>query len=187
MTISANRFLSLEEMTINAQYLMDAFLNRGWTKNAICGMLGNMQTESTINPGIWQGLHEGNLEGGYGLVQWTPATKYINWAELSGYQKDDINAQIERIQYEVDAKIQWYSTSDYPLTFQEFTQSTQTPYYLGMAFLRNYERPANPDQPKRGQQAEYWFNNLEGGGGVITEKKRSMPIWYYGRLFKRRL
>lgn len=47
-------------------------------------MLGNMETESTINPGIWQSLNSGNASGGFGLTQWTPATKYINWANNNG-------------------------------------------------------------------------------------------------------
>ena len=77
---STNAYLSLSQMRGNAQYVMDLFQARGWSKNAIAAMLGNMQVESTINPGLWQGFDEFDYDGGYGLVQWTPASKYIDWA-----------------------------------------------------------------------------------------------------------
>lgn len=163
MTISANRFLTLAEMKVNAQYIMNYLLPLGWTKNAISGMLGNMQTESTINPGIWESLDEGNMSRGFGLVQWTPASKYTNWADLNGLAWGDMDSNLLRILYEVEENIQWIHPS---MTFYQFTQSTDTPYNLGLMFLQYYERPADPDQPNRGTQAEYWFNTLDGGGVV---------------------
>ena len=81
---SENRYLTLTEMRGNAQFIMSFFHDAGWTKNAIAAMLGNMQVESTINPGIWQGMDEFDYDGGFGLVQWTPASKYIDWAATIG-------------------------------------------------------------------------------------------------------
>ena len=86
MTYSGNRYLSLEEMTVNANYIYSYFSSRGWTKESISAMLGNMQRESTINPGIWQNLDEGNTSLGFGLVQWTPATNYFDWCDSMGYE-----------------------------------------------------------------------------------------------------
>jgi hypothetical protein len=44
------------------------------------------------------------------LVQWTPMTKYIDWANANGltvgYKR---NSQLARIDYEVDNNIQWNS------------------------------------------------------------------------------
>ena len=153
-------------MTVNAQYLMNAFTSRGWTKNAVAGMLGNMETESTINPGIWQNLSEGNMSLGYGLVQWTPASKYIDWANGRGFDRKNIDGQVARIEFEVESNIQWISTSAYPLSFRQFKTSTESPEYLAQAFLRNYERPANQNQPLRSVQARYWFDNIDGEGGM---------------------
>jgi hypothetical protein len=165
-----NEFLADKgpEMTANAQYILDYLLGKGWTKNAICGMLGNMETESTINPGIWQNLDSGNTSGGFGLVQWTPASKYIDWAENNGYPNHTwyaMDPELGRILYEVDQGIQWYATSEYNFSFLEFTQSTESPEYLADAFITNYERPADPDQPARGTQARYWYDHLTGGSG----------------------
>lgn len=162
---SKNKFLTLPEMTDNAQYIMDYLITKGWTKESICGMLGNMQTESTINPGIWQSLDEGNPRLGFGLVQWTPSTKYTDWCKANGLVYNEMDSNLKRIIYEVEQNIQWISSE---MSFKEFTQSKQKPYDLGMLFLKAYERPANPVQPERGTQAEYWFTKLtgEGGGGT---------------------
>ena len=157
----SNSYLTLSQMTVNAQYILNYLRGKGWTKNAVCGMLGNMQTESTINPGIWQGLNANNTSGGFGLVQWTPATKYISWAQSNNYTVADMDSQLLRILYEVSAGIQYYPTSAYNLTFTQFTKSTESAYYLAGAFLHNYERPANSSQDQvRGNQGTYWFNTL---------------------------
>jgi hypothetical protein len=76
-----------------------------------------------------------------------------------------MDSNLKRILYEVDNNIQWINSN---MTFEEFTHSTDTPYNLAMLFLSSYERPAEPNQPNRGTQAEYWYTNL-GGGGIIID------------------
>lgn len=49
-TYDSSNPLNMEQMKLNATYIANALRQRGWTLNAICGMLGNMQSESTINP-----------------------------------------------------------------------------------------------------------------------------------------
>lgn len=166
MVYSANRFLSSKEQAVNAQYIMNYLLAKGWTKNAVAGMLGNMQTESTINPGIWQNLSSGNMRLGFGLVQWTPASKYIDWANNRKLDYKTMDANLQRILYEVEHNIQWIKSG---MTFKQFTQSTLSPYDLGLMFLSAYERPANPNQPIRGTQAEKWFNTLDGDGDFVPD------------------
>lgn len=161
--ITGNRYLSIDEMTVNAQEIMNQLTSRGWTKNAVAGMLGNMQTESNINPGVWENLSP-NVNNGYGLVQWTPATKLISWAESEGLDYTSGDAQLQRIDWEVANNQQWIATSQYPMSFQEFKVSTLTPEYLAQVFIRNYERPRYPNQPIRSTQARYWYDNLEGSG-----------------------
>lgn len=156
-----NNYLSMEQMTANAQYILDYLTAAGWTKNAICGVLGNLETESTVNPQLWQSLDYGNTSLGYGLVQWTPATNLINWCVANTLDYTLMDSQLQRILYEVEHNEQWIYSA---MTFQEFTQSTDTPYNLAMLFLSKYERPANPNQPIRGTQAEAWYTTLTGGG-----------------------
>lgn len=74
----SNMYLERGQMTDNAQYIADYLTGNGWTQNAVAGILGNMEQESTMNPGLWQDLKYENMSGGYGLVQWTPATEYTS-------------------------------------------------------------------------------------------------------------
>lgn len=162
MVLCKNNFLNLAEMTENAQIIMNTLLSSGWSKNAIAGMLGNMQTESTINPCIWQNLDANNMSLGFGLVQWTPATKYTDWADVNGYTWTDMGGQLARLDYEIQNNLQWIATNEYPISFAQFKVSTQTPEYLAQAFLKCYERPANQNQPNRSTQARYWYDTLSG-------------------------
>jgi len=184
--IVSNSALTLEQMKGNAQYILDKLLAQGWTKNAICAMLGNMQSESTINSGRWEGGDSNNMSVGFGLVQWTPASKVTNWLDNNGFlnQWTSIEGQVDRIIYEVANGVQWITKPSYPISFVEFTTSNATPTYLAGAFITNYERPFDNTQPIRGTQAEYWFSTLTGGGGTTptTKKKKSMPLYMY-RLF----
>lgn len=177
--ISKNAYLTESEMQVNAKIIYSYLSGKGWTLNAIAGMLGNMQTESTINPGIWQDLNEGNLSLGYGLVQWTPATNFLSWADENGRDAGDIIAQLDRILYELSTGTQYFPTASYPETFAEFSVSDKTPEYLAQAFLLNYERPADQNQPNRSTQARYWYDYLSAfDPGVIipTKKKKGMDL-----------
>lgn len=160
---SSNKYLSLSQMKDNAQYILDYLISKGWSKNAICGMLGNMQRESTINPGIWQNLDEGNTSLGVSLVQWTPATKYINWCESNGLVWSEMDSALKRILWELENGEQYYATTSYPESFSEFTKSTKDVTYLASVFLHNYERAGVSAESERQQNAEYWYNNLNGG------------------------
>ena len=51
---SVNTQTPTAEQQNNANIVRSFFLNEGWTINAICGMLGCMQGESTINPAFIQ-------------------------------------------------------------------------------------------------------------------------------------
>ena len=183
---SANRYLTRSEMEGNARFISDVFLANGWTMNAVAAMLGNMESESTINPGIYEGLDASSSSNGFGLVQWTPNTKYKTWADANGYGGDygDIVGQVARILYELREGLQWIPTSEYPLSFVEFTRSTESASYLAQAFLYNYERPASLDQPHRSTQAEEWLTFLGSGGGSVTPtpstpKRMSKILMYY--------
>lgn len=164
--------LSKEQQEVNATYIYTYFKNKGWTTNAIAGMLGNMQAESSLNPGRWQSEDVGNLDGGYGLVQHTPASKYIDWCGDEDASEMDNN--LDRIIYELNHGIQYYPTDNYPETFSEFTTSTKSPSYLAMAFLKNYERAGVEVASTRQQFANNWYTFLNGKpfvGGTRKKKK----------------
>lgn len=102
-----------------------------------------------------------------------------------------MDANIFRILYEVENNIQWIATSTYNYSFKEFTQSTDTPYNLALAFLANYERPAEPNQPARGTQAEYWYEFLGGLPPVppvptVTRKHKKFPWAVFTKTIRNR-
>lgn len=140
--ISATTALSQNNMLTNARYIYNYLIGKQWSTTAICGMLGNMEMESTINPGRWQNGTV-NTANGYGLTQWTPSTKYTSWL-ASGAVKDDIDNQLSRILYEVSNGLQWVSSKYSPsMTFAQFTKSTSSTTALAECFLKCYEQPAD--------------------------------------------
>ena len=153
---SGNFYLTQSQMESNAAYIWYRLKPLGWTMNAVAGMLGNMEKESTINPGLWQSF---NVGGGpaFGLVQWDPFTKYTNWCANNGLDPADMDSALMRIEYEIERGLQWIKTGAYPETFAQFKSSTKNVTYLANAFLRNYERPANQNQPDRAEKANKWY------------------------------
>lgn len=178
--------LNAAQMAINAEYIYSYLSDCGWTAEAVAGLLGNMQHESSINPGRWQSDNVGNMSGGYSLVQWTPASNYISWCE--GQANSDPSAMdtaLSRIIYELEHGLQYYATPAYDISFRAFTQSTDSPYTLACAFAWNYERSytvlygteAEKEalRQKRGGAANVWYEYLTGvtpDDPVTPEKKK---------------
>ncbi len=164
-----------EDMNSNAKYIYNYFRARGWTAQAICGMLGNMQGES----GIIADIDERGGGGGYGLVQWTPKSKLVNWANARGLNYRSVDTQCQRIQWELENGEQFYRTNAYPLTFRQYVASTQSASYLAQVFINNYERPANPNQPNRWAWATNWYNILAGGQPTPTPTPQNVQNDYF--------
>lgn len=161
--ISGNFYLNSEQQKINATYF-NTLMKTMWpqiTTNAIAGMLGNAQSESSVNPGIWQNLTM-NMNAGYGFFQWTPAKNYINWCNANGYDPGNMNSVFLRLDYELENHLQYYPTRNYPLTFSEFIVSEASPELLAETWLYNYERPEVMPQPIRSKYARNWYNYLTG-------------------------
>lgn len=189
---SSRDVLTWDQMCDNAKYFYSvaADIAPNWTVNAISGMLGNIRYEGAMNPSQWQyGLGK-SLSGGYGLVQWTPATKFIDWATNQGFPRTSLDAQVKRILYEVEnPKVQWITTSRYPLSFGEFVTSQREPSYLASVWLYNYERPKHPLQTEKYRQtmADTWYEYLTGAEPTppqppkppIMESKNKMPFYMY--------
>lgn len=189
--ISANRYLTAAEMETNARWLYTYMTGRGWSPQAVCGMLGNMQYESNINPGVWENLSSADTSRGFGLVQWTPSTKYTEWCSDRALDPATMEAAVARIEYEWVNGLQYYPTDSYPLSWHDFKTSTADPSYLAMCFLHNYERPADQNQPHRGTAATAWYNLLKGsegsgGSGSTTIKNKRMSVVLLYEAIRRR-
>lgn len=172
-------WLSEKESLNNAQIVADHFVKTGWTPQSISALCGNMRHESSINPNIWEFGYGHSLERGYGLVQWTPASKYIDWAKAEGLPWSSGNSQLARIDYEQEKQIQWINTQSYPLSFHEFTRSTDSVSYLTQAFTWNYERPnrnaGEESTPGRISFAEKCLELLDWSGSGVPPVDGSDP------------
>ena len=182
--ISKNAYLTLGERENNAILVWQYFGSKGWSIEAVSAMLGNMESESTINPGIWESLAP--FVGGYGLTQWTPYTKYSDWAGSSW--ENNGNKQCERIVYEMENGLQWFANPEAPIvsppiSFREFSTSTIDVETLANYFLWYYEHPAITIQPARATQARKWYEFLSEMPPIPRPTRKKMPLWMYLRYF----
>lgn len=176
--------LSEAQMNANAEYIYDYLANQGFTKNAACAVLGNMQAESGLNPGIWETFSQ-SLSYGYGLVQWTPATNFINRAvslsiinsasasSVNNLANNDPQALMDA---ELDCLI-WCCTKspcDYfspiagssmdhtgiYLSFNNFKASILSVQTLAIVFHDHYERSGDDATAlaTRATYAQNWYN-----------------------------
>lgn len=166
--IDDNRRLTIEEMQENANTLYNIFSTWGWSLNAISGMLGNMQSESTISPGVVENYATNNPPTkGYGLIQWTntKATNvhqntlwewiYKNYGDYEWWIGDRQCVFIDS-----DDRVNWIMTKAYPISYNTFKTSNETPEYLARAYFYNRER--GTWSSVRETQARYWYDFLSG-------------------------
>lgn len=182
--IAENRHLTADEMQINATYIYQRLRLAGWSVEAIAATLANMQAESGINAGVYESLDATSETNGFGLVQWTPNTKYKTWADANGYAYNDIDGQIARILYEVEHGLQWIETDTFPLSFEDYTKAVTDVGTLAYVFMYNYERPADLNQPVRQLYAEAWYTFLQNiddtpttGTGTPRPMSRLLFLW----------
>lgn len=164
-------WLSESESLQNAQLVANRMLKNGWSKNAICAVLGNMRHESSVNPNMYEYGFAWGADRGFGLVQWTPRSKYWNWALSNGYPESELRngeAQLDFMDYEMKNGIQWIATPNYPMSYKEFSVSKQSVDYLTQAFTWNYERPnavaGMNSTPDRIRFAKMCYNKLDFSG-----------------------
>lgn len=145
-------------MEQNARCVYNYMRAKGWSRNAICGMLGNMDYESTINPGRYG--NNGTNTNVFGIVQWNPGSKYTNWASQNGYTNNSMKGQLERILFEVqNPREQWGLRDPASTTFPAYTTSTKSAADLATIFRTNYENSGSGDSSRR-SYATKWYNTF---------------------------
>lgn len=177
--ITGQRFLSYEEALNNAEIVFSVAKNWGMTKEAICGLLGNMWRESHVNPSLGE---DGGT--GYGLTQWTPKSKLI--ARLGVLNlPDNGDNQLKVLERELSDGAnnsgspfsQWYDSGSYTLT--AFKTTTDIDFAVE-AFCWGYERPGVPAMEERKEYARKFFQDLTGtvppDGGDGTQLA-VLPCW----------
>ena len=146
-----------EFMETNATYIWHYLKSKGWTMEAVAGLLGNAEVESSLNPGRWQNDDVGNTSLGYGLVQWTPATNYLNWV---GSNPNYMPNNLRRFEYEMNNNLQWIPTLQYNFSFKDYIKLTISPEHLASAWLKNYERAGVEVELDRRARAKAWYEFL---------------------------
>jgi hypothetical protein len=175
--------LNEDEQLNNAQLVANHFAAT-WAPEAICALCGNMSHESWINPDVWEFGYNHSLDRGFGLVQWTPASKYIDWATAAGLDWHTGDSQLSRIDYEATEDIQWIANghnkrygkeSKYDFSFADFRINAPnlTIPELTEAFMWNYEGPnytaGSNSLPDRQAFAVLAGNTLSFEGGPIGD------------------
>lgn len=165
--IVSNKYLLQSERDNNAKCLHNCLAGTyQWGINAIAAVAGNFDGESNLNPGIWQNLDVGNLSGGLGLGQWTPATKLLNWAAEEGITWENGDNQCRFLHENAG---QWHSSSTIspstpPVTWEEFQKSSESVETLTRWFYGYWEDPGtkDPTLPHRIEKAAYYYELLTG-------------------------
>ena len=169
-TFNSDSILNQYQQLINAWYIYYYIKEYGWSDNAVFAMFGNMEAESTFNPG--RCYYRNGALFAYGLTQWHEPAKLINWANERNLDYTDIDNQIRRIIYEKeydetkntnDPILQWDSSKFSPeLDFGQFATSSLPVTTLSDYFLWCYERPGNEESEKaaRRQNALKWSTIL---------------------------
>lgn len=166
-------WLSESDALHNAQLGANRLIKKKWNKKSICAVLGNMRVESSVNPNMYEYGYDWGNDRGFGLVQWTPRSKYWNWALQNGYKESELRdgeAQMDRIDYEAKNGIQWASTPNYPESFASYRKNAndKSIEYLTEAFTWNYERPlqeaGEESMPERVAFAKKCYDELDFGG-----------------------
>ena len=184
----------------NAQMVVNFLSGKDWSKEAIAALIGNMRHESSINPNMYEYGYSWGDDRGFGLVQWTPRSKFWNWGLGKGYSETQLrsgDSQLARIDYEVDNNIQYIpnghsvrygEATKYNFSFADFRKNTQglNVNQLTEAFMWNYEGPAYSaglnSLSERQAFANRAFNELDwsgtgdGGGGEEPEEPSEPSI-----------
>lgn len=163
--VSKNGYLTAAETLNNAKICYSFFVAQGWSANAIAAMLGSMEGESGINPGLWeQGMPQYGPMTGYGLTQWTPYSVLVNvrpndWESGNG----QLAAYPIEIAHERDrgwGGNEWILTTGYEIWWSEWIHSSLNTDYLVQAFINNYLRPATTDHPNYQANARKWLEYI---------------------------
>ena len=149
----------------NAKEIFEFFKAKGWTVNAISGMLGNMQYDSD---GFQPNLDEMD-EAEYGLVLWFPGTILGNWTKEKGLDYTTINAQCQRIQWELENNQRYVKNKCSYENLTEYSKSEEPAEKLAECFMEDYVHPREENKHLEDKQrsANYFFYRMTSDQPII--------------------
>jgi hypothetical protein len=186
----------------NAEKVWNFFIGKGYIAEQVAGILGNMQTESGIEPMRSQGkgidekisseqVATGSWPGGpaWGIVQWDPPSKMIDPSRAAGASFSEIDSIEYQVQYlweQLEGQGVGGESTNEKAAGDHLKQQT-TVDGAARSFMTKFERPK--DQSESAQQdrvalAQNWFNEFSsstGGGGASCQGGTYTPITYSSR------
>ena len=174
--ISTDTYLTQEHRNVNAKLVNKYLKGLGWTRNAIAGILGNMDVESSVNPALIEGRNVHSLIDnntcltiantiGVGLVQWTGDTptapagqKLASFAIRHNMNWYDGELQCFRLQSEYENNLQFDPgvVDGVSWDWESYVTSSETPEQLAKVWQLRYERGGSDTQTRQ-EKARYYF------------------------------
>lgn len=182
--VGVSAYLTQSEMENNATEFYGYFNSKGFTVESVAGMLGNLQQESNINPGMKQ---TASASSGWGLIQWTPSSNLTNYATAHGsdWTTGEIQTQLMWDEIINGYGGQWIPKPSlgYGYTGAEFSQLTDVAEAC-RAYLYERERAGVEALDKRLTYAGNWYEYLTGvtpptppTPPTPSAKRKRMPVW----------
>lgn len=178
--VGVSAYLTQSEMENNATEFYGYFNSKGFTIESVAGMLGNLQQESNINPGMKQ---TASASSGWGLIQWTPSSNLTDYATAHGsdWATGEIQTQLMWDEIINGYGGQWKPKPSlgYGYTGAEFSQLTDVAEAC-KAYLYERERAGAEALDKRLTYASNWYKYLTGvtpPTPPAPTKRKRMPVW----------
>ncbi len=151
-TTTASNYLTSDSYTVEQKVYLFLTREMGLNTAAACGILANIQRESSFR------VTAASSDGGYGLVQWTGSrnTRLKNWCTSNGYDYATVEGQMWYLKYELEN----YHTKT--LRYLKNVENTAAGAYdAGYYFCYYFEIPASRAKKavERGNIAKetYWI------------------------------
>lgn len=175
--VGVRAYLTQSEMENNATEFYGYFNSKGFTIESVAGMLGNLQHESNINPGMKQ---TASASSGWGLIQWTPSSNLTDYATAYGvdWATGEIQTQLMWDEIINGYGGQWKPKPSlgYGYTGAEFSQLTDVAEAC-KAYLYERERAGVEALTKRLTYANNWYEYLTGVTPPTPTKRKRMSLW----------
>lgn len=166
------------ELREREDYVYTLLLNEGFTKEAVCGIMGNISVECTnYNPKVT------NVDDvTYGLFQWNEVgerkTKMLEWCKENEYSHDSIRGQVAYAIYEIKGG------DAIACRLDGFLRNTHDAYTAAQEFAAGFERcvsSSSKDAKYTGSiYPEYYGNHYQ---SMFMRISRSLN--YYTRYVER--
>jgi hypothetical protein len=132
----------------NIEMVFNFFVSKGLKDFQAAGVIGNMKHESGVEPQRAEGVYDRKVTAeefisgvggpGWGIVQWTPGSKFINPSKSSGKDPNKLEVQLDFLWDQLNNK-----TSSPEGSAGESLKKTGNVSDATTVFQNEYERPLN--------------------------------------------